>query len=106
MGRYRLEVNLYMEGEDVSLTDDLRAVVNAAVNALEDLASKARNTGSVSDTDVQSTIDTVRAELDKVGEPDGSQEPPTPQPVDPSDPGVPTIPGDGVSGDGTFPAGV
>lgn len=46
--------------------DDLKAEDGLIILALDDLAAKAAQTGSVSDTDVQSAIDGVKAEIDRI----------------------------------------
>lgn len=46
--------------------DDLKAEDGVIIAAFKDLAAKAAQTGSVSDTDVQASIDAIRAEIDRV----------------------------------------
>lgn len=46
--------------------DDLKAEDGVIISALDDLAAKASQTGSVSDADVQASIAGVRAEIDRI----------------------------------------
>lgn len=46
--------------------DDLKAEDGVIIAALDDLAAKASSAGSVSDADVQSAIDSIRSEIDRV----------------------------------------
>lgn len=57
----------------MALTDDLRNQITALQNedgviitALNDLLAKAQQGGSVSDTDVQAAIDSIKSELSRV----------------------------------------
>lgn len=69
--------------------DDLKAEDGLIISALDDLATKASQTGSVSDTDVQAAIDGVKSEIDRIHAAVTKDDPgavPTPTPPAPAGP--------------------
>jgi ACT domain-containing protein len=60
------EIQMALADDQRAAIDDLKAEDGAIIAALKDLAAKAAQTGSVSDTDVQASIDAIRAEIDRV----------------------------------------
>ena len=52
--------------DQIAALNDLKDADGVIIGALDDLASKASQQGSVSDTDVQAAIDTVRGEIDRI----------------------------------------
>lgn len=46
--------------------EDLKAEDGVIISALDDLATRAASAGSVSDAEVQASIDSIRSEIDRV----------------------------------------
>jgi hypothetical protein len=60
------EIQMALADDQRAALDDLKAEDGVIVAALDDLAAKASQTGSVSDADVQAAIDGIRGEIDRV----------------------------------------
>lgn len=60
------EKQMALADDQVAALNDLKAEDGVIIGALDDLATKASQAGSVSDADVQASIDTVRAEIDRI----------------------------------------
>jgi hypothetical protein len=64
----RQETQMALADDQRAALDDLKAEDGVVISALNDLLSKANAspTGTVSDADVQASIDGIRAEIDRV----------------------------------------
>lgn len=52
--------------DQIAAINDLKSEDGVIIAALDDLAAKAAQTGSVSDADVQASIASVRSEIDRI----------------------------------------
>jgi hypothetical protein len=62
----RQETQMALADDQRAALDDLKAEDGLVIGALKDLLARAQATGSVSDADVQSAIDGIRAEINRV----------------------------------------
>jgi TolA-binding protein len=88
----RQETQMALADDQRAALDDLKSEDGVIISALDDLAAKASRTGSVSDADVQSAIDGIRSEIDRVhaavatDDPGALPTPPAPTPPAPAGP--------------------
>ncbi len=81
------EMQMALADDQRAALDDLKAEDGVIIAALDDLATKASNAGSVSDADVQAAIANVRTEIDRIHaavvQDDPGAVPPAPTPAGP-----------------------
>jgi hypothetical protein len=60
------ETQMSLADDQRAAIEDLKAEDGVIIAALDDLAAKASSAGSVSDAEVQASIDSIRSEIDRI----------------------------------------